>query len=121
MAISKILPDVYVPIFEMVVDGKKLEPAIAKTILEVSVREVLNQSSSFSFRLHDPMLKFIKKEDGRITEGKRVEISLRYVGNIKKMVVGEISGLTADFPSSGPATLEVQGFDILHPLTRGAI
>lgn len=119
MAISKPLPDSYVPAFKMVVDNKPLEPDIAKTILEVSVTEQLNPPSQFSFRLNDPKLKFIKKEDGRFTEGKRVEISIGYIGNTKKMIVGEIAALMADFPSSGPAALQVEGFDLLHRATRG--
>ena len=43
-----------------------------------------------------------------------MEISLGYVGNTKKLILGEITALTADFPSSGPATLQVEGFDLLQ-------
>jgi len=124
MATSNLFPDIYVPTFEMVAGGRKLEPAIAKTILEVSVTEHLDPPNQFSFRLNDPTLKFIKKEDGRFTEGTHIEIGLSYVGNTRnlmKLIVGEISALTANFPSSGPATLDVQGFDVMNPLTRGTI
>ena len=121
MAISQLLPGIYVPTFEVRVDRTPLELPIAKTILEVSVTETLNQPSSFSFRLNDPTLAFISREDGRFTEGRRVEISLGYVGNTKKLVVGEITSLTADFSDSGPATLYVEGFDLLHRATRGTV
>jgi uncharacterized protein len=121
VAILQLLPDIYVPTFEVRVDGTPLELPTAKTILEVSVTEALNQSSSFSFRLNDPTLAFISTEDGRFTEGRRVEISLGYVGNTKKLFVGEITSLTADFPGSGPATLYVEGFDLLHRGTRGTM
>ena len=52
-----------------------------------------------------------------------LEINLGFVGNLKmrKMIVGEISALTADLPTSGPATVEVQGFDLFHGLTRGTV
>jgi phage protein D/phage baseplate assembly protein gpV len=121
MPITQPISKIYVPTFEMVVDRRPLELDIAKTILEISVTEDLNPPSQFSFRLNDPTLKLISKQDGRFTEGKRVEISIGFVGNTRKMIVGEISAVMADFPSSGPATLEVQGFDLLHGLTRGTI
>ena len=53
MPISQLLPDIYVPTFEMQINGTPLELNIAKTILDVSVTEVSNQSSSFSFQLND--------------------------------------------------------------------
>jgi phage protein D/phage baseplate assembly protein gpV len=118
---SELFPDIYVPTFQMVVGDKQLEPSIAKSILEISVTEHLNPPSQFSFRLNDPKLEFIKKEGGLFTEGTRVEISIGFVGNTRKMIVGEISAVTADFPSSGPATVEVQGFDLFYGLARGTV
>ena len=77
--------------------------------------------NSFSFRLNDPKLALIDEKKGPFTEGTRVEINLGFVGKTRKMIVGEISALTADLPSSGPATVEVQGFDLFHGLTRGTV
>src|SRR6266496_4099442 len=111
LSANNLLPDIWVPAFEIKVGGTQLPTEIAKTILEISVKEVLNHSSSFSFQLNDPTLEFIEKESGLFTEGQRVEISIGYLGKMKKMILGEITALTADFPSSGPATLQVEGFD----------
>jgi uncharacterized protein len=121
MPLFQLLPDVYVPTFEMLVDGAPLNTLVAKSILDISVTEHLSAPSDFSFSLNDPNLTFINKDDGLFTEGKRVEISLGFIGNTRRMMVGQISGLTANFPSSGLATLQVQGFDLLHSLTRGTI
>lgn len=121
MPTFQLLPDVYVPTFDMVVGYAPLPTLVAKSILDISVTEHLSPPSQFSFSLNDPKLDFIKKEGGLFTEGIRVEISLGFVGNTRRMIVGEISGLTASFPSSGPATLQVEGFDLLHRLTRGTI
>jgi phage protein D/phage baseplate assembly protein gpV len=115
------LPDVYVPTFEMMVGGQKLETSLAKSIMDITVTELLNAPSSFSFRLNDPKLALIDEKKGPFTEGTRVEITLGFVGNTRKMVVGEISALTADLSSSGPATVEVQGFDFFHGLSRGTV
>lgn len=121
MPLLELLPDIYVPTFEMKVEGRPLDQNIAKTILDLRVTEHSDPPSEFSFRLNDPKLRFINREDGFFTEGKKIEISLGYLGKTQKVILGEISGLTADFPGSGPATLEVQGFDLLHSATRGTV
>jgi len=119
MPLIELLPDIFVPTFEIKVSGLPLEQKIAKSILDVSVTQHLNPPSQFGFRVNDPRLELINAQGGIFTEGSRVEISLGYVGNTREMIVGEISALAADFPNSGPATLQVDGFDFLHRLTRG--
>ncbi len=121
MALSQSLPDVYVPTFEITVGNRKLETSIAKSIMEVTVTEHLSGPSSFSFRLNDPNLALIDERKGSFTEGTRIEIDLGFIGKTRKMIVGEISALSADLPSSGPAVVEVQGFDFFHGLSRGTV
>jgi phage protein D/phage baseplate assembly protein gpV len=121
MVSSQSLLDVYVPAFEIKVGGRKLESSIAKSIMEITVTEHLSGPSSFSFRLNDPEFELIDEETGPFTEGTRIEIHLGFVGKTRKMIVGEISALSADLPGSGPAVMEVQGFDLLHPLSRGTV
>ena len=119
MPLFELLPDIFVPTFEIKVDGAPLREDVAKQIMQVSVTQTLADPSNFSFQLYDPKLELINPENGLFTEGKKVEISLGYVGNLRKMITGKISSLTADFPASGPPTLQVEGFDFLHDLTRG--
>jgi hypothetical protein len=110
---------IYTPIFEVKVKGQTLDPKLAKSIMQVSVTKLLNTSSSFSFQLNDPTLEFIDQKQGLFVEGNAVEVYLGYVGSLHQMLVGEISAVTASFPSSGPATLGIEGFDHLHRATRG--
>ena len=119
MPLIELLPEIYVPAFELKVGNAPLDPEATNSILEVSVTEHLDPPNQFSFRMNDPTLKFIDRREGRFTEGTRVEVSLGYRGKTTLMMVGEITALAADFPSSGPATLEVEGFDLLHAATRG--
>jgi phage protein D/phage baseplate assembly protein gpV len=121
MALAQPLPDVYVPTFEMRVGNRRLEASIAKSIMDITVTEHLTGPNSFSFRLNDPKLALIDEKKGPFTEGTRVEIDLGFVGKTRKMIVGEISALTADLPSSGPAVVQVQGFDFFHGLARGTV
>ena len=111
MGPSQSLLNVFVPTFEITVGKSKLETSIAKSIMEITVTEHLSGPNSFSFRLNDPDLTLIDEKKGPFTEGTRIEIDLGFVGNTRKMIVGEISALSADLPSSGPAVVEVQGFD----------
>jgi phage protein D/phage baseplate assembly protein gpV len=121
MATSESLLNVYVPTFEMKVGGHKLETSIAKSIMDITVTEHSSGPNSFSFRLNDPNLALIDEKKGPFTEGTRVEIDLGFVGETRKMIVGEISALSADLPSTGPAVVEVQGFDDFHGLSRGTV
>lgn len=113
--------NIYVPAFKIKVNNKKLNPPVAKSIMEVSVTEYLKPPGKFSLMLNDPELTLINAQDGLFTEGSLIEIWIGYVGNTKKLIAGEISALTADFPNSGAATVHVEGFDLMHRLTRGTV
>ncbi|WP_298269416.1 hypothetical protein [Geobacter sp.] len=119
MAIFELISQIYVPTFAIKVGGAPLDDRVAKSVLEVSVTEFLGSPSQFSFRLNDPGLRFIEKGGGIFTEGTKVEIGVGYVGKTKTLLVGEVAAVAADFPASGPPTLGVEGFDLLHRLTRG--
>jgi phage protein D len=113
--------DVYVPTFAIAVGGRPLEPTVARRVLRVSVTQWLRPPDQFAFQLYDPELALIDAAGGRLTEGAEVEISLGYVGQLRKLMTGRIASLGAEFPSDGPPTLQVHGFDLLHDLTRGTV
>ena len=117
----QLLPDIYVPTFAMKVADAPLDTATAMQVLEINVTRSLDPPNSFSFRVNDPTMALIDQQGGRFTEGTKIEIAMGYVGNTKVLITGEITALTADFPSDGPATFEVQGFDLAHRLQRGTI
>ena len=102
MVPSQSLLDAYVPTFEITVGTSKLEASVAKSVMEITVTEHSSGPNSFSFRLNDPDLALIDEKKGPFTEGTRIEIDLGFVGKTRKMIVGEISALSADLPSSWP-------------------
>jgi phage protein D/phage baseplate assembly protein gpV len=116
---AQLLPDIYVPTFHMKVSGAPLDAQIAKQVIEISVTQHLEPPDTFQFRVNDPTLELIDPQSGTFTEGARVEISMGFVGNTKKLIVGEVTAVSADFPDSGPSTVEVQGFGLAHRLRRG--
>jgi phage protein D/phage baseplate assembly protein gpV len=121
---AQLLPDIYVPTFDMTVGGARLDMQTAQKVIEINVTQHLDSPGSFHFRLYDPTLSLVDRQRGKFTEGTRIEISMGFVGKakkLKKLIVGEITAVATDFPDSGPATLEVQGFDLTHGLMRGTI
>ena len=117
----QVLPNIYVPTFDMAVNYVPLPLPIAKQVISISVTQHLDPPNSFRFRLNDPKLILADPQTGLFTEGTRVDISMGFVSNTRKLIVGEITALTADFPNSGPSTLEVEGMDLLNRLSRGTV
>ena len=117
----QLLPDIFVPTFAMKVDRKPLDTQTAMLVSEINVSKSLDAPNSFSFRINDPTMALIDRQKGRFTEGTMVEIAMGYVGNTKVLITGEVTAVTADFPDDGPASFEVQGFDLAHRLQRGTI
>lgn len=115
------ISDVYAPTAVIKVGGRPLEPAVAHRILGVSVTLRLDPPDAFSFEIYDPDLDLVQPGGGRITEGAEVEIALGYVGRTRTLILGRISAVAADFPENGPPTVRVEGFDLLHDLTRGTV
>ena len=118
---APLLPDIYVPTFAMKVDDMPLDTPTAMQVMEIRVTKGLDAPNSFSFCINDPTLALIDQQSGHFTEGTKIEIAMGYVGNTKSLIVGEITAVTADIPSDGPATVEIQGFDLAHRLQRGTV
>jgi phage protein D len=110
---------IYVPTFDIKVEGASLPPVVAKKISQVSVNESLNTPGAFDLEFYDPGLDLIDPQQGLLTEGTRVEIWLGFVGQTRRMMVGEITSLDVNFSDSAAVTVRATGFDLLHRLTRG--
>jgi phage protein D len=111
--------NIYVPTFDIKVEGASLPPAIAKRISQVSVSESLNTPGAFDLEFYDPTLERIDPQRGLLTEGTGVEIWLGFVGHTRRMMVGEITSLDVNFSESAAVMVRAEGFDLLHRLTRG--
>jgi phage protein D len=119
--------DYYVPSFSIIVNGKKLQHGKSLEVVSVSVTDTANQADSFTFTIQDrhpqvghfsggPDLKWM--DSGQFDEGSEVKISMGYVNKLEFMLRGEITAVSASFPSSGAPTLTVRGFCLYHQLQR---
>ena len=116
----------YVPIFNISIDGKKLEHEIAKDIINVTYEDKLNAADIFSFTLwvrHEQPEYFHSNKLTRIDSelfdaGAGVEIKIGYSNDLHTMVLGEITALEPVFSQDGIATLTIRGQSRYHRLRR---
>lgn len=113
------LPAVYVPDYSIKANGAPLLPWVSDNIMSVSVDEQFDAPGMFAIVVNDPDLAFINNTRGTFTEGTEISISMGYVGELKKLITGEIASLEPSFPNDGPATLTVRGYDYLHRMSQG--
>ncbi|MBK1699383.1 phage late control D family protein [Thiococcus pfennigii] len=60
--------------------------------------------------------------DGLFDIDNRLELDMGYAGGpMRQMFIGEITGVEADFPSSGMPTLKIVAHDYLHRLSEGTL
>jgi len=112
--------DVFVPVFQVWIEGKPQPPKVLSSIMQISVNQLTNAPSSFSMQINDHDFSMIDGNNALLTEGKHLEIYMGYdPAKTKKMIDGEISAISADLDEGGGLTIQVQGFDALHRASRG--
>lgn len=106
------------PGFEIKCDGTPLLKQTAGMVTEIMVESCLSQPGSFAVTLIDASLSCIEGKDGKLNEGKRLEIALGYNQKFQTLITGEISAVSAEMSPQG-IFARVTGFDMLHRLARG--
>ena len=109
----------HTPVFKISINSVPIPKAVSDLIMGVSITESTNPPNQFSFDVYDPDIKLIDPLEGLFLEGSKVEIEIGYENNTRKMIEGEISILTLDLNSNSASILKVEGFDLLHRMTRG--
>jgi len=115
-------PNYLAPAFTVEINGTGLEADISKYIQQISVISERDSMDNFSFSVANPypQMRWTHEEkDAKLFSiGNAVTISMGYVGEEQQMIAGEITKVSASFPSSGTPTLNVEGHTWLHRLTR---
>jgi uncharacterized protein len=114
---------IWVPNFEVTINGMDLEQKEEANVIEVVYNDNVGAADLFSIRLGLVERYRDKPEwidDALYREGSKVRIKMGYQGKaLKTMVEGEITAVEVYFSSTGPETLYLQGYDRLHRLRRG--
>jgi uncharacterized protein len=111
-----------VPDLEIRLNGKLLPLEAQIDIESVTVLDDLNALSMFTVVLYnwDQELQKVSWSDSELFAiGAEVQIKLGFVGNLSKVMTGEITSLEPEFTGDRPPMLTVRGYDYRHRLARG--
>jgi uncharacterized protein len=116
--------DFFTPAFRIQVDGKDLLKNYYMEIASVQVDNTLKGADRFSFTVNSTF-NFERREFEHLKDtfdfGKPVEIHMGYTGNrgLKLMLRGMITSVQTSFPASGLPQINVSGYDLSYPMTKG--
>jgi uncharacterized protein len=108
--------------FSITVGGSSLPPEARGMVGRVAVEDSLDAAGSFALEMNnwDHDTQAVKWSDSDLFKpGGAVEIELGYVGDLTKVMSGEITGLELSFPPDVRSRLVVRGYDRLHRVRRG--
>ena len=109
------------PVFRITVDGEDVREKYLAEVMNVSFDDALDVSHRFSFTVNDARLangQYKIADSGLFEPGKIVEVKMGYHDKLTTMILGEITSLRPNFPSSGGPQIEVSGYDLFYQLTR---
>ncbi len=119
----------YVPAFEVKIGGQDLPDPVIRDVLEVKYRDDVEKIDSFELRLNNwdaealapkyeppssPERRNLFDPGGLTDPVKKIEVSMGYVGNMRRMLTGEVTTIEPNFPASGGLTLSIRGLNVLH-------
>ena len=116
--------DADLPALRISVNGAPLPDEARNDLLGVEVHEEVDQLGMFTLQLNnwDETTLGVKWVDRPLfSEGGTVKIQMGWegAGRLYTTMVGEITGLEAEFAAADPFTLTVRGYDRRHRLLRG--
>ncbi|MGQ0778522.1 MAG: phage late control D family protein [Pseudonocardiales bacterium] len=112
---------IMVPDVDIRLNGARLPLAAQTDIKSVTVLEDLSALSMFTLVLYnwDPeKLQVTWSDSSLFAIGTEVQISLGFVGDLYKVMTGEITSLEPTFIADEPPMLTVRGYDYRHRLAR---
>ncbi|GAA0436017.1 type IV secretion protein Rhs [Acrocarpospora corrugata] len=90
---------------------------LAAQVLSVTVETDLDLAGSFSLLLYNADNTLL--DSALLDPGKTVEIHLGYGTELSPAFLGEIAAIEPSFPSDGPPTIRVTGYDKSYKMRRG--
>lgn len=112
--------DVFVPQFEIRVDGSPISPAIASEVSEIDYRDGLGEVATLEFVIDDwdaDEQRFTYSENDTFLPGRRLGVSLGHRdGDLIALFDGRITYLQTDFSRGSHPRLIVGAVDLLHDL-----
>ena len=114
----------YAPRFEVTIGGEKLAVNVSKEILDVTVKEKIDEGASFELTLCDDFDmdkgEFKWLDDSRFTVGNTITIDMGYGNNLLRMIKGNITSLEPSFFANETPTLKIGGQDLSYDYMKRA-
>jgi phage protein D len=110
------------PSIGVTVNGRALPATAASSIESVTVQDDVEALSMFTIVLNNwdaERLQVAWSDSTLFALGSAVEISLGFVDDLHKVMLGEITSLEPQFTAEREPTLTVRGYDHRHRLARG--
>jgi phage protein D len=104
----------YAPVFDVRVSGLTMTADVANQVLSLQYDNNLDLADMFTVVLNNDHNRFT--DSALFDLGKTVEIHMGYGGELKPMMLGEITAIEPSFPENGPPTLRLAGYDKSHRL-----
>lgn len=104
------------PRCEVRISGVALSADLASQVLGVVVETDLDLAGSFAVTLRNAGNALL--DSALLDPGRTVEIHLGYGGDLVPAFLGEIAAIEPSFPSDGPPTVRVSGYDKSYRMRR---
>lgn len=120
IAFEKKYGDLYAPVAKVLVKGKDLIKQ-GMEVTSITVDNTLEGADQFTFVINnafDIVNRKLLWLDKFFKTGTRVEIKLGYLDKLKTLLVGLITNVKTDFPSSGLPQLTVSGYDLSYRMMK---
>ena len=112
--------DYFAPAFSVSINRAALQADVSKNIMNVSVTHEPDTMDSFRLTIANPYPDMPWTHDDRkaklFQEGSEVRIEMGYVGDLREVFDGLITGVSPTFPNSGVPTLSVNGYTQMQRL-----
>lgn len=107
--------------FDLKVNNSRLSSKELEKIVGISVTKHISPPDKFSIEVYDPEMEIISYEnkDNSITEGSLVELYLGNEKDMKRVMLGEVSIICAEFSNNSSPVINIEGYDLFHRFTRG--
>ena len=113
------LPPVYVPDFDVLLDGSPLPTEMRASVQSVRFEASLQGADRVEIQIANPGLQFLDNPLFSLKNG--LELSIGYQpDNIQHVFKGEISSVEANFPAAGMPTVTLTAHDFMFRLTEGS-
>jgi phage protein D len=114
-----------IPEIKVKVNGSPLADEDLDDVLSVSINEKVNALTVLTLKVmvswDKTRSKLVWVDEPKIKEGDEVTVSLGYLGAVKDLFIGEITGMSFEMDVEGVPTVTLNGYDLRHRLKRSNV